>query len=189
MGFLQVSVVVIFIFERSQYQRVSFTCVFNFCFCFVLFSNFFFGKMYLKWSSFIFPFLFYQLRVNDKTKIERKKGYSFLLSNRCSSPQVNIGEKEIFYFYFYFLQRLITRKAYQKNFYKTVIIHHLKVKRVSKTDTLYLKLFSIQDICCIRQFTPVVQQFFFFISEISLPRKTFFFIFSNYKSLELNLKK
>ena len=177
MGFLQVSVVVIFIFERSQYQRVSFTCAFNFCFCFVLLSNFFsFGKMYLKQSSFIFPFLFYQLRVNDKTKIERKKGYSFLLSNRCASPQVNVGVKKCFFIYFYFLQGLITRKAYQRNFYKAVIIHHLKVKRVSKTDTLYPKLFSIQYICCIRQFTPLVQQFFFFISEIFLPRKTFFFL-------------
>ena len=124
-------------------------------------------------------------------KLKQKEKRLFIFA--FQQMRISIGErrrkKMFFFIYFYFLQRLITRKAYQKNFYKTVIIHHLKVKRVSKSDTLYLKLFSIQDICCIRQFTPLVQQFFFFISEIFLPRKTFFFfIFSNYKSLELNLK-
>ena len=71
-GSLQVSSVP-FEFERSQYWCISFTSAFNFCFCFVLLSDFFFWKMYLKWYSFILPFLFYQVRVNDKIEIERKK--------------------------------------------------------------------------------------------------------------------
>ena len=58
----------------------------------------FFGKMYLKYSSFNFLFPFYQLRVNEKIEIERKN-WLFISA---------------------------------------------------------LKLFSIQDISCTRQFTPLV---------------------------------
>ena len=63
---LQVLVVVIFIFERPQYWRASLTFAFNF---FVLFAFLiFFGKVYLKQSSFIFPLFFTNWKVMQKLK-------------------------------------------------------------------------------------------------------------------------
>ena len=52
-GFLQVSSVP-FEFERSQYWCVSFTSAFNFCFCFVLLSDFFLKDVF-KVVLFHFP--------------------------------------------------------------------------------------------------------------------------------------
>ena len=51
----------------------AFLLLVHLIFVFVLFSFLiFFGKMYLKKSSFVSPFLFYQLRVNDKIEIGRQ---------------------------------------------------------------------------------------------------------------------
>ena len=114
----------------------------------------FFGKMYLKYSSFNFLFPFYQLRVNDKIEIERK---NWLFISAFQQMRISIGERKKKKFFLKFITKANNKKSISNDFfYKTVIIHRLKVRGVSKTDTLYLKLFSIQDISCTRQFTPLV---------------------------------
>ena len=51
----------------------------------------FFGKMYLKYSSFNFLFPFYQLRVNDKIEIERK---NWLFISAFQQMRISIGERK-----------------------------------------------------------------------------------------------
>ena len=92
---LQVLVVVIFIFERPQYWRASFTFAFNFL-CFVRLSNFFFGKVYLKQSSFISPSLFHQLKGNAKTVIERKNGPHILAFQQIRISIGDCGRRKMF---------------------------------------------------------------------------------------------
>ena len=92
---LQVLVVVSFIFERPQYWRASFTFAFNFL-CFVRLSNFFFGKVYLKQSSFIFPSLFHQLKGNAKTVIERKNGPHILAFQQIRISIGDCGRRKMF---------------------------------------------------------------------------------------------
>ena len=91
---LQVLVVVIFIFERPQYWRGSLTFAFNF---FVLFAFLiFFGKVYLKQSSFIFPSLFHQLKGNAKTVIERKNGPHILAFQQIRISIGDCGRRKMF---------------------------------------------------------------------------------------------
>ena len=65
---------------------------------------------------------------------------------------MNVGLKKNVFFLIFTKGKSISNEF----FYKTVIIYRLKVKQVSKTNILYLKLFSIQDVCCTHQFTPLV---------------------------------
>ena len=72
--------------------------------------------MYLKWSSFIFPFLFYQLRVNDKTKIERKKR---LFIFALQQMRISIDErrrKKMFFYLFLFFTGANNKKSISKEF-------------------------------------------------------------------------
>ena len=73
----------------------------------------FFGKMYLKYSSFNFLFPFYQLRVNDKIEIERK---NWLFISAFQQMRISIGERKKKSFLKIFLLRPIIRKSYQTIF-------------------------------------------------------------------------
>ena len=107
MGFLQLSIVVII--PIWMFSTSVFLLFVRLIFVFVLFSFliFVFGKMYLMYTFIIFPFLFYQLRVNDKTEIERKNRLFIFAFQRMRIP---IGErtrkkkKKGFFFFLIFYQ-------------------------------------------------------------------------------------
>ena len=144
MGFLLITVVVIFIFGRSQYYCVSFICEFNFFF--VLFSFLIFFSQDL-FQVVFFHFLLSFLPIENKLKIliKIKIGCVFVLCSRCTTQKVNVGVENVFLKFF-------TKANNKKN--------RLMSRDFQKINTLYLKFFFIQDISCTRQITPLVQQFF-----------------------------
>ena len=143
MGFLLITVVVIFIFGRSYYYCVSFICELNF-FCFVLLSNFFFARS-ISSSLLSPPPLFFTNWEWMKNLNKEKIGCIFVLCSRCTTQKVNVGVENVFLNFF-------TKANNKKN--------RLMSRDFQKINTLYLKFFSIQDISCTRQITPLVKQFF-----------------------------
>ena len=99
MGFLLITVVVIFIFGRSQYYCVPFICEFNF-FCFVLLSNCFFSPDVFQVVFFHFLLSFLPIENKLKILIKIKISCVFVLCSRCTTQKVNVGVENVFLKFF-----------------------------------------------------------------------------------------
>ena len=96
-------------------MRFFYLCVWYLLFFFFMFSFLsFFGKMYLKYSSFNFLFPFYQLRVNDKIEIERK---NWLFISAFQQMRISIGERKKGKFFKNFFTKANNKKIISNDFF------------------------------------------------------------------------